>query len=149
MNETLSKKQKLFVEHYLSHFNATRAAIAAGYSRKTARSIGSENLKKPAIADEITRRAGEMTNKLSIEKDRVLHELSILAFASLGDVINPDMTVRPPEEWEPETWRSLGALNVIRAGDGQIVGFRAALAGKDKALEKLWEWHENIKRFKR
>ena len=47
----LTKKQQTFVASYLSNgFNATRAAIEAGYSRKSAYSIGSENLRKPEIA---------------------------------------------------------------------------------------------------
>ena len=45
----LSDKQRIFVSEYLKDFNATRAAIAAGYSPKTARAIGSENLTKPDI----------------------------------------------------------------------------------------------------
>ena len=47
----LTKKQQTFVTAYLSNgFNATKAAIEAGYSRKSAYSIGSENLRKPEIA---------------------------------------------------------------------------------------------------
>ena len=45
----LSEKQKAFCEYYASCFNATESAIKAGYSKKTAYSIGNENLKKPEI----------------------------------------------------------------------------------------------------
>lgn len=46
----LTDKQRRFVEEYCSNgFNATKAAIAAGYSEKTASHIGSENLGKPDI----------------------------------------------------------------------------------------------------
>jgi phage terminase small subunit len=57
----LTHKQRLFVEEYLRTWNATQAAIAAGYSEKTAYSIGSENLKKPEIAAEIQARIEEKT----------------------------------------------------------------------------------------
>jgi len=41
-------KQRLFCEAYLQNgFNATQAAITAGYSKKTAGSTGPENLEKP------------------------------------------------------------------------------------------------------
>ena len=43
----MNDRQKRFVEEYLVDFNATQAAIRAGYSPKTAYSIGNENLKKP------------------------------------------------------------------------------------------------------
>lgn len=50
----LTRKQQAFVDNYIVHrFNATKAAIAAGYSEKTAYSIGSENLKKPEIKQAI------------------------------------------------------------------------------------------------
>jgi phage terminase small subunit len=46
----LTPRQTRFVAHYLITLNATHAAIAAGYSKKTAKSIGAENLTKPDIA---------------------------------------------------------------------------------------------------
>ena len=56
----LSKKQKLFVEYYLQTWNATQAAIKAGYSKRSARFIGSQNLTKVYIAKEIKRRVDEV-----------------------------------------------------------------------------------------
>lgn len=45
----MTKKQKRFVEEYLIDLNATQAAIKAGYSPKTAYSMGNENLNKPEL----------------------------------------------------------------------------------------------------
>lgn len=45
----MTKKQKRFVQEYLIDLNATQAAIRAGYSPKTAYSIGNENLNKPEL----------------------------------------------------------------------------------------------------
>ena len=45
----MTKKQKCFIEEYLIDLNATQAAIRAGYSTDTAKSIGNENLTKPDI----------------------------------------------------------------------------------------------------
>jgi phage terminase small subunit len=47
MSDKLTDKQKRFCEEYVIDWNATRSAIAAGYSENTSYSIGSENLKKP------------------------------------------------------------------------------------------------------
>lgn len=49
--QKLTPKQKKFVQEYLKCGNATEAAIKAGYSKKTARIIGCENLTKPNIAE--------------------------------------------------------------------------------------------------
>lgn len=51
----LTAKQRAFVNAYIANgFNATQAAISAGYSEKTAYSIGSENLRKPEIKQAIS-----------------------------------------------------------------------------------------------
>lgn len=42
----LRDKQKRFCEEYIVDCNATQAAIRAGYSERTARQIGQENLSK-------------------------------------------------------------------------------------------------------
>lgn len=43
----LTQKQQRFVDEYIISGNATQAAIKAGYSKKTARFVGAENLTKP------------------------------------------------------------------------------------------------------
>ena len=45
----LTPKQKKFCDNYIETGDATKSALAAGYSPKTAYSIGSENLKKPEL----------------------------------------------------------------------------------------------------
>lgn len=65
----LTKKQQAFVEHYLREWNATRAAVLAGYSEKTARSIGSENLKKSEV-----RRVIEQRAPTALEKRRQVYK---------------------------------------------------------------------------
>ena len=49
----MTPKQKKFCVEYLIDLNATQAAIRAGYSERTAGSIGNENLKKPEIQNRI------------------------------------------------------------------------------------------------
>lgn len=71
--KTLSPKQRLFVEHYTAFGmptfgNATRSVEAAGYdtsNKETAAVIGSENLRKPNVAEAISERFKE--NSLSTE----------------------------------------------------------------------------------
>lgn len=71
----LTARQKLFVEHYLVDLNATQAAIKAGYSEKTAYSIGHENLKKDEIKKEIDKKMSETAKKLGITQEKVLEAL--------------------------------------------------------------------------
>ena len=76
-------KQKLFAEEYIVDFNATQAAIRAGYSEKTAHSIGSENLKKPAIQELISRAIQDRIRRTHITQERVVLELASVAFADM------------------------------------------------------------------
>nr|DAH84750.1 MAG TPA: Terminase small subunit [Caudoviricetes sp.] len=59
----LTDKQQRFVAEYLVDLNATQAAIRAGYSEKTARSVGSENLTKPDVAELIRSKQAERAQK--------------------------------------------------------------------------------------
>ncbi|MEB2784875.1 terminase small subunit [Algoriphagus persicinus] len=47
----MTTKEISFAENYLCTFNATEAAKAAGYSERSARQIGYENLTKPYIQE--------------------------------------------------------------------------------------------------
>jgi len=71
----LTNKQRRFVGEYLIDSNATQAAIRAGYSEKTAYSIGQENLKKPEIAAAIAERQQVVSNKLELSAEWVLEKL--------------------------------------------------------------------------
>jgi len=79
----MNNKQKVFVNEYLQSFNATDAAKKAGYSEKTAYSIGQENLKKPEIAAEIQRRLEALT----MSADEVLVRLTEQARGSMEDFL--------------------------------------------------------------
>lgn len=59
-NNPMKPKQMKFINEYLIDLNATQAAIRAGYSRKTAYSIGQENLKKPEIKQKIDSELGTL-----------------------------------------------------------------------------------------
>ena len=79
----LTAKQRVFVLEYLRCWNATEAAVRAGYSPKTAYSIGAENLKKPEIAAEIEREIKER----AMGKDEVLIRLAEQARGDIGDFV--------------------------------------------------------------
>lgn len=58
----LTMKQKKFADKYLETGNITQSAIDAGYSKKTARVIGQENLLKPAVRSYIDEQMGKVEN---------------------------------------------------------------------------------------
>lgn len=72
----LTEKQKRFAEEYLIDLNATQAAIRAGYSPKTAYSIGEENLRKPEIKTYIDARLAEIHSEKTADAQEVLEYLT-------------------------------------------------------------------------
>ena len=68
----LNERQKAFADYYIQTGNATEAAIKAGYSEKTARFIGSENLTKLDISAYIKERLDEQSNKRVADANEVI-----------------------------------------------------------------------------
>ncbi len=68
----LSVRQEKFVEHYALCGNAAEAARLAGYSARTARVIGPENLTKPAVKAALAARQQAFQEELKVTKDDVL-----------------------------------------------------------------------------
>lgn len=79
----LTEKQKRFADEYIKSGNATQAAIKAGYSKKTARVIGQENLLKPAIKNYIDERMR------TIENNRIMTAKEAVEF--LTSVVRGDV----------------------------------------------------------
>jgi phage terminase small subunit len=76
----LNKRQLRFIEEYCVDLNATQAAIRAGYSEKTACSIGVENLSKPHIKTEIDKILKGRSEETGLTAKMVLDELKSIAF---------------------------------------------------------------------
>lgn len=72
----MTDKQKRFCDEYLIDCNATQAAIRAGYSPKTAYSIGEENLKKPELKTYIDERLEQLHSKKTADAQEVLEYLT-------------------------------------------------------------------------
>ena len=72
----LTEKQKRFADYYIETGNITEAAIKAGYSKKTARVIGQENLLKPAIKGYIDEKMEAMQDERTASAKEVLEFLT-------------------------------------------------------------------------
>lgn len=72
----MTAKQQRFCDEYLIDLNATQAAIRAGYSERTAGTIGNENMQKPAIRAYINERMAEKEKSLIADQDEILKYLT-------------------------------------------------------------------------
>jgi phage terminase small subunit len=83
----LTARQEAFVKEYLIDLNATQAAIRAGYSKKTAGSVGAENLTKPEIQVAISTAKQARSERVEITADMVLQQWWAIATADPNSIV--------------------------------------------------------------
>ena len=130
----LTAKQQSFINQYIQCWNATEAARLAGYSDRTAYSIGQENLNKPEIFAEIERRMQE--NAMSA--DETLSRLSDQARTDMSDFLE----VR--HNWvnvDLEKAKDLGLLRHIKKVKPTKYGTEIELYSSQAALQTLAKAH--------
>ena len=75
MPDLKNEKHERFCQAYLMDLNYTKAAIAAGYSERSAASQGSALMKKPEILARVRELRKERMERMGLDADFVLHEL--------------------------------------------------------------------------
>lgn len=84
----LTVKQKRFCEEYIVDCNATQAAIRAGYSKKTAYSIGEQNLKKLEIKTYIDEMLENVKSNNIADATEVMEYLtSVVRGKSISEIV--------------------------------------------------------------
>lgn len=76
MKHELTAKQQKFVDSYVESGNAAKAALDAGYSKRTARTIGQQNLTKLDIKRAISERLKKLEDDKIAKADEVLRYLT-------------------------------------------------------------------------
>jgi phage terminase small subunit len=131
----LTGRQQAFILEYVKDWNATRSAIAAGYSKKTAYSIGSENLRKPEIKAEIDKRLTEMV----MSSAEVLKRLSDMASSDMSDYID---IVDGKAVLNLAKAKADGKLHLVKSISPTAHGLRVELHDAQTALEKIGKYHK-------
>jgi phage terminase small subunit len=138
MDMKLSPKQAMFVKEYLVDFNATQAAIRAGYSERTARAQGQRLLTKVDIHDAIEKAGQKRANKLDVTVERIVLELARIAFADPGEIIqvvNGRVVVKDTSELTEDQRRVVAEVTQTDTMNGGSL--KVKLHDKQKALELL------------
>ena len=90
--ENLTEMQKRFIDYYIEFADAKRAAIEAGYSEKTAKQIGSENLSKLDRFIKVKLKQKEQTRIAS--QDEVLEYLTRVMRGEIKDQFDLDASLQ-------------------------------------------------------
>lgn len=145
----LSEKQELFAREYLKDLNATQAAIRAGYSEKTARSIGNRLLTNVDIQDRVSELKGVRNEQVQVDANYVLRRLVEIDSMDVLDILLPNGEVKPIGEW-PKVWRTtLSGIDVMElaAADTAALIKKIKWPDKVKNLELLGK-HVSVQAFK-
>ena len=112
--KALTGTQALFVVHYLDTLNATEAAARAGYRGRNAtlRSIGSENLTKPNIAEAIQEAMDKRSQQTGITAERVLQELACLGYADIRKLFSKSGALILPQDMDDDIAASIQSIEV-------------------------------------
>jgi phage terminase small subunit len=115
-----TERQSRFVDEYLVDLNATQAARRAGYSPRSARQAGAQNLSNPAISAEIAARTQALAARNGLSVDEYVRDLWERISADLADLFGPDDELLPIDKW-PEVWRR-GLVTRLRIVEERVNG---------------------------
>jgi phage terminase small subunit len=144
----LTEKQRCFVDEYLIDLNATQAAIRAGYSAKTANEQGSRLLANVSVQQVIAEKMAERSKRTGVNQDRVVLELSKIAFVKMTDVVDNEGCIR-----SDATEDDLACIESVKyksseSDTGSSVEREVKISSKLKALELLGKhlgmWNDKL-----
>lgn len=132
----LTNKQEMFCQEYIKDLNATQAAIRAGYSKKTAEVIGSENLIKPKVKERIQELKDKRVQRTKIDADYMTKTLQSWLEVDVTQLLS--LTVEQIKSLPLEVRKMVQAAKPtsIKTEDGQVL-YDIKFVSKEKAAEML------------
>jgi len=136
----LTGKQAKFVVEYLKDDNATQAAIRAGYSKTVAAEAGSENLRKPYIAEIINDHLDAQQARTLITADKIIREYARLGFYDVRRLFDESGSLKRIVDLDADTQAIIAGIDVVTIGNsdrgvGEIAKIR--LVDRKGALDSL------------
>lgn len=138
--EAAAHRKAAFVEAMLSNDeNITAAALAVGFSPKTAASQGSRLLKDVEVQRLLKERRASLIQKMELTTERTLREIARMAYSDPRKFYNADGTLKQIHELDDDTAATVASIELdeIKA-DGVVIGITRKIKQWDKnaALEK-------------
>ncbi len=135
----LTDQMVRFCHEYLidNKYNATKAAIRAGYSPKTAKQAGSRLLKHPGVRDLIDKLEADRLGRLSITADRIRNELAMIGFSRMDSFVEVKNNRLKFKDFDKISKLDLAAVAEISQKSGNVSERSIKLHGKVAALELM------------
>ncbi len=140
----LNEQQKRFYREWLIDYNATQAAIRAGYSPDAAHVTGCRLLKHAKGVEYLTQLTTEMNKKIDITREDVINEFRRIAMVDVRKFYDTNGKLKKIVDLDDDTAAALSGMKVSvdRSNDEcHVVEYK--LNSKNTALDKLGQ-HFNI-----
>lgn len=138
----LNDKQERFCQEYIIDLKIGEAAIRAGYSEKTAYSIGSRLLKNVKIASRIEELQKKVTDKLELTQEWVLEHLK--------EVVAKSMQEKEVEKWDYEEKQLIGTGEYVFDSRGanqalQLIGKHLGMFTEKLEIKDTTDYASKLK----
>lgn len=139
----LNSRQEAFCREYLIDLNATQAYIRAGYSEEGAGQAAHNLLKNTEISNRIAKLQADRAKRLEIDADKVLAEISRLAFSDIRNITNEGDSLLRLRQIDDDTAAAIQSVKVTtkKVGFGDEAEYEDVteyrLADKKGPLEML------------
>lgn len=136
--DNADSRRKAFIEAYLTNGgNASQAAVAAGFSEKTAGAAGSRLLKHVDVSTAIQQRRAVLAEKYELTTESVIRSLAQAVHFDPRKMFREDGTMKPIHELDDDTAAALAGFEVTEekgGGDdrGKVIGFTKKVKWLDK-----------------
>ena len=141
---SLTDKQKRFCEEYLIDLNATQAAIRSGYSKKTAKEQGCQNLTKLNIQEYVQELQKGISERNKITIDECVSILANIARTDFATFYDENDNLKSIHDIPKESREAIEELSVFEEFQGtgkerELIGFTKKIksSGKQAAIDKL------------
>jgi phage terminase small subunit len=139
MPALLNPRQEVFCQKYVIHLNATKAAIQAGYSKKTAQEQSSRLLSNVMIQNRVSELQKALADRNKLKADDVINELKALAFWSINSFVEGGNRIKDISKLKRETNKPVVGIKTKTEYNeyGQTTTVELKLADKRAALVDL------------
>jgi phage terminase small subunit len=119
-----SADEKLWriVDAYLSEPNGTKAAIAAGYSERTAAQQASRMLRNVKVQEALAKSREKLAERSQVTAERTMRELAYVGYSDIGQIIDFDgnqLKLKPASSIPEAARRSIASVKVKRYVEGR------------------------------
>lgn len=141
----LTPKQELFVKEYLRDFNATQAALRAGYKHIN---MGRRLVTFCNVAEAIDKGKKRLLDTLDISAERALRELARLAFSDVRNLYDEQGNLIPIHKLDDDAAATVASVEVVAMPSGKEgEGDQTVYLKKIKQWDKTANLQNMLKHF--